>query len=98
MAKETYTKTLENLDFETRKGKRTGAAVDKRTGRRLTSLEVDLVKHYAKKEDPNGRVAAGKARKKSTIAKAKSKSTGKTPGQRASAAIKKKTMPGRKKQ
>ena len=97
MAKETYTKTLENLEFETRKGKRTGAAVDKRTGRRLTALEVDLVKHYAKKEDPAGKVAAGKTRKKAAISKAKAKSTGKTPGQRASSAIKRKAMPGRKK-
>ncbi len=83
MAKETYTKTLENLEFEIRNGKRTGWAVDKRTGRRLTPVETDLVKHYAKKEDPSGKIAAGKARKKSTIAKAKAK--------------KKKTMPGKKK-
>jgi len=93
MAKETYTKTLENLKID----KTTGSAIDKRTGKFLTSLEVDLVKHYAKREDPHGKIAKGKARKKSAITKAKAKSTGKTPGQRASAAIKKKAMPGRKK-
>jgi glucose dehydrogenase len=97
MTRETYTKTLENLEFETRNGKRTGFAVDRRTGRRLSPVETNLVKDYAKKEDPSGKVAAGKARKKTALSKAKSKSTGKTPGQRASSAIKKKTMPGRKK-
>tara|TARA_R110000803_G_scaffold49532_2_gene103081 strand:- start:2179 stop:2430 length:252 start_codon:yes stop_codon:yes gene_type:complete len=69
MANDKYTKILQNLEFETRKGKKTGWAVDKKTGRRLTPLEVDLARHYAKKEGPTPKAAASKNRKKSLIKK-----------------------------